>query len=111
MERMIQHVRHPLDRSKYIGTVAAVYRNGRIGVSFAQCHPSDHFSRKVGRDKATGRAVSLTFEHGTPRNKYNEPLVPANIKGLRCRHPILVVMDQLRETAYKVWKPAFNIVQ
>lgn len=56
----IRHVRHPLNPSRYIATVAVVICGTEVKVGFSQCHPDDQFSKKDGKNRAVGRAYSLT---------------------------------------------------
>lgn len=111
MQKMIQHVRHPLNRSRYVGTVAAVYNNGRVAVGFSQCHPSDQFNKKVGAHKAIGRAVSRTYG-GFPLNKDGVRLVPSTIKDFpRWQpNPIIEAMKHLQAIGEKVWSDKVNKV-
>lgn len=39
-------------------SVCGLYEDGRLRFSAARCSDSDRFIRKVGRDKARGRAIS-----------------------------------------------------
>ena len=57
---------HEAPQTAYRATGAAIIlRTGRVFVGVCACSPSDMFARKVGRDKAVGRAYqNLLDDHG-----------------------------------------------
>lgn len=76
-----RYVRHPLNHSQFIGTICLVqYEDGDFTHSFSQCHPTDQFSKKIGRSIALNRALNnfmpkevgtkIFREDGTKFKKY-----------------------------------------
>ena len=59
MRTFVKHIKHPLKPDRYVGTIAFVEDCGRVSFGFSQCHPTDTFSKKEGRNKALGRALAV----------------------------------------------------
>lgn len=96
----VQHVKHPQNPSRYVGTVAAVIHiDGRVTTGFSQCSPLDEFDKHLGREKAVGRALS-----GRALNKFHEEFEPVPLKALDhgvrvLLHPVASALELIKNEA------------
>lgn len=95
--RMIRHVRHPFQPDKLIGTVVAVEKNGQIKLGYAQCHPKDQFSKKLGVKIATGR-TGMTITNGPV------PLTLYRWDGTKVKVPLVAqALHEIYQEACRKW--------